>query len=70
MYLRRHGFVTRMFNIVSLVKTVLDAGWFEWLGGYGLYTVAMRRASITSSFNRSGWSVLRMFAGSVFLAVL
>ena len=49
---------------------IMDAGWFEWLGGHGLYVLTMRGASVRSSFRRSGWSVLRMFAGSVFLAVI
>jgi hypothetical protein len=69
-YLRRHGFVTGMFNTVSYIKSVLDSGWLEWLGGYGFYNLAVRGATVTSSFGRSGWSVLGLFAGSLMLAVL
>uniref|UniRef100_A0AAU8MIN6 NADH-ubiquinone oxidoreductase chain 5 n=1 Tax=Litigonotus ghinii TaxID=3104745 RepID=A0AAU8MIN6_9BILA len=69
-YLSSHGFVTGMFNVVSYVKTVLDAGWFEWLSGSGVYTLAVRGADFSSGFSRSGWSVLGLFAGCVFLAIL
>jgi hypothetical protein len=52
------------------VKVVLDGGWFEWLGGHGFYTFVTRRALTTSTFSRSGWSILSVFAGSLFLGLL